>query len=177
MPVIAVETKLTVDGLTETGDAVVYEKIYSKRYEPEATAYTGKAEVCTIHFKSLPEQLPLDSVIIGTIEKVVAEKIAEQQEGKLLAIDIYRATGEWFNSYWKVDVTLHASPFAWGVVIPLIIVLLIVIGLVYLAHEVKEIDWTGQVAIGAGIGLAILVIVAMVALSSSGKGGKKSNAR
>jgi len=119
---------------------VEYELVYEKLYEPEASTYKGKTDVCTMYFNSLPEQIPGINIITETISRVVAEQIIAEG-GTILRLRIYNAKGEWYNSRWKIEVAVHGSPFAWAVVIPLIIILLIVIGFAYIMHKVEEIDW------------------------------------
>jgi len=136
---------------------VEYELVFEKLYEPEASRYVGKAETCTMYFSSLPEQIPGMSTITETVARVISEQIIAR-EGTILKLEIFNAKGEWYNSRWKIEATVHSSPFPWAIVVPLIIALLIVIGFAYITHEVKEIDWGKAgipvVAIIAGIAAA-----------------------
>ncbi|MBA7642641.1 hypothetical protein ES703_50341 [subsurface metagenome] len=156
-----VSVDLQVFGLPEE-KPVTYELVYEELYEPEASTYVGKAEEATLYFDGFPEQIPgLDLVTQKVTEAVVEQVLAS--DGTMLRLRIYRGTGEWYNSKWKVAFAIHSSPFPWAVVIPLIVALLIVIGLAYITHQVKDMDW-GEKAI-VGMGLAAVLILLVIALA------------
>ena len=162
MPLASVDLEVTDKAEAE----VTYELVYEKLYEPEASTYAGKAEEASIYFDSLPEQIPGLDFITEKVLAAVAPSIINDG-GTMLRLRIYRAKGEWYNSKWKVVAAIHSSPFAWAVVIPLIIVLLIVIGFSYITHQVKTMDW-GEKAIMGGIGILLILVLLAGAL-----GGKK----
>lgn len=162
MPLASVDLEVTGKAEAE----VTYELVYEKRYEPQASTYVGKAEEATMYFDSLPEQIPgLDFITEQVLAAVVPNII--NNGGTMLRLRIYRGKGEGYNSKWKVACAIHASPFPWAVVIPLIVVLLIVIGFAYITHQVKTMDW-GEKAIMGGIGILLILI-----LLAGAFGGKK----
>ncbi|MBA7523837.1 hypothetical protein ES705_15971 [subsurface metagenome] len=161
-----VSVDLQVVGLPEGEEPVEYELVHEELYEPEASTYVGTAEEVTIYFDALPEQIPgLDLITQKVLEAVASNIIAN--DGVMLRLQIYRGKGAWYNSKWKVAAAIHSSPFAWAVVIPLIVVLLIVIGFAYITHQVKTMDW-GEKAIFGGIGILLILI-----LLAGAFGGKK----
>ncbi|MBA7631801.1 hypothetical protein ES703_39337 [subsurface metagenome] len=163
MPRANVDLLLVAEG----EEPVVYELVHEHLYEPAASAYNGQAEVATLYFDAPPEQIPGLDLIITTVMEAMAEPIIAN-DGTMLRLKIWRATGEWYNSKWKVEAVIHASPFPWAIVIPLIIALLIVIGFAYITHQVKTMSWGAQAVMGMGIGLLILIVIAAMAF-----GGKK----
>ncbi|MBA7606756.1 hypothetical protein ES703_13906 [subsurface metagenome] len=158
------EVDLEVSGKAEA--EVTYELVYEKLYEPEASTYAGKAEEATMYFDSLPEQIPGLDFITEKVLAAVAPVIIDNG-GTMLRLQIYRGKGEWYNSKWKVAAAMHASPFPWAVVIPLVVALLIVIGFAYITHQVKTMDW-GEKAIIAGMGILLVLV-----LLAGAFGGKK----
>ncbi|MBA7526223.1 hypothetical protein ES705_18384 [subsurface metagenome] len=162
MPLASVDLELIGKAEAE----VTYELVHEKLYEPEASTYAGAAEEVSIYFDSLPEEIPGLDFIIQKVLAAVAPNILASG-GTMLRLRIYRGKGEWYNSKWKITAAIHASPFPWAVVIPLIVALLIVIGFAYITHQVKTMDW-GEKAIVGGIGILLVLVLVAGAL-----GGKK----
>lgn len=160
--VTPVSVDLQVVGLPEGPEPVTYELVHDQLYEPEASTYVGKAEEATIYFDGFPEQIPGLDLVTEKVAAAVVEHVLAN-DGTMLRLKIYRGTGTWFNSKWKVAFTIHASPFPWAVVIPLIVVLLIVIGLAYITHSVKDMDWGEKAIVGMGLGIALILLVLALA--------------
>ena len=163
-----VSVDLQVVGLTEQGEPVTYELVFEELYEPEASTYAGKAEEATIYFDGLPEQIPGLDLITEKVTQAVVENILAHG-GTMLRLQIYRGTGQWYNSKWKVVCAIHASPFPWAIVVPLIIGLLIVIGFAYMTHQVKDMDWGEKAIMGLGLGIALILLVLAIAGGAKAK--------
>ena len=153
--------------VVEPEPGVEYENVFEKLYEPEASTYVGKAGVATIYFNAPPEQLPLMDAIVPTITKAVAEHIIANQ-GSLLKLVIYRATGAWYNSKWKVEITAHGSPFAWSIVIPFICLALIAIAFAFISYQVKDMEWGVGAALGVGLGVGLGLVILLVLFAAGG---------
>ncbi len=165
-----VSVDLQVVGLPEGEEPVTYELVHEQLYEPEASTYVGKAEEATLYFDGFPEQIPgLDLVTEKVTEAVVEHILAN--DGTMLRLRIYRGAGAWYNSKWKVVFAIHASPFPWAIVIPLIVALLILIGLAYIAHSVKTMDWGEKAIFGGAMGIVLILLV--LALAGGAKVKKK----
>ena len=107
-----VDPVLTVTGGNEKLD---FELVHEHIYQPEASNYAGEADVCIMEFTSIPEEIPGLDTVVRKISEVMAQKIEDEtEEGHLLRLRIYRAKAEWYNSRWRVEVTIHASPFPWA---------------------------------------------------------------
>jgi len=155
--VVSLEVVGVAEGV-EPEPGVEYEKVFEKLYEPEATTYVGKAEVATIYFNAPPEQLPLLDEVVTAITEAVAEHIIANQ-GSLLKLVIYRGAGAWYNSKWKVEITAHGSPIAWAIIIPFICAALIAIAFAFTSYQVKDMDWGARLAVGAGLGIVLLLVL------------------
>lgn len=162
---------LQVIGLTSTGEPVEYELVHEKVYEPDATEYTGKADICTMYFDALPEQIPLMDEVVRIVTEAMVENVIAN-DGTMLRLRIYSAKGEWYNSKWKVEATIHGSPFPWAIVIPLIVIAVIALSFVLISWNVKEMDWTGKAVIGLGLGIILLLL--LFAMAGKGKKVKKT---
>ena len=157
-----VSVDLQVVGLPEAEEPVTYDLVYEELYEPEASTYVGKAEEATIYFDAFPEQIPGLDLITQKITEAVVEKILAN-DGTMLRLQIYRGTGAWYNSKWKVAFAIHSTPFPWAVVIPLIVALLIVIGFAYITHSVKDMDWGEKAIVGLGLGIVLILLILALA--------------
>jgi len=144
-------------------EEVEYSLVLDKLYEPEASTYVGEAEVATLYFDAVPGELPGWPAIVEKISEAVAENIVAE-DGTLLRLRIYRGKAEWYLTKWKVEVVMHASPFPWAIVIPLIVILLIVIGFAYITQKLTTMDW-GKAAAAIP---AVAIILGVAAVAGTG---------
>ena len=116
---------------------MAYSLVIDKTFE---TTYSGKAEICTYTFKSLPEQLPFEQWFA---QRFIDSHIRElaNQGSHALKLKVWRDTSPTFTTDYKVEVTASASPLWWNIII---VGAIAVIGLALITWaiiEVKGIDW------------------------------------
>jgi hypothetical protein len=156
--------------------------IWSHEYPAKKTA-TGMGEECT--FKVVipfPDQLFPDVWEASRIANTFQEKIKEHG-ADILDLKIYiDTTPTWTTDYYGVALIKPSSaydavafPFPWGVVIPLILVLLIVLSFTWLIIEIKELDLGGKIAISLVAVAAVVGVIGFLMLASPS--GKKSTVK
>ena len=103
----------------------MFELITDKK-TPEAATYSGKVEICTFEFKTLPEELPGSTWFATTFINKVAGTLLGYNS-KLLVLKVWRDTEPLFWQTYKVEATASASPLPWSVIIPLILVIIVLL--------------------------------------------------
>ena len=128
------------------------ELVYHHEY-PRGKTYVGKAEECTATLTvPLPDQIFPNSWVIEKIANSFADEVAKKG-GEMLDIKIYEdATPTWHTDY-RIVAAAIASPLAWGLIIPLVLAIILVVAFITLVVQFKDIDW-GEIP--AAIPLAIL---------------------
>jgi len=108
-------------------------------FEPEASTYKGATEVLYAELKGPPEQL----LPVNLMEKIIIafESKVTPYGGHPLRIKIWSDWSPTWYSLYKVELTIHASPLAWNIVIPAVAAVLIVIGLSFITWEVTHASW------------------------------------
>jgi len=146
---------------------MAYELVKNVRYEPEASRYRGKAELCTFSFKLGPEQLFFTRWLAERIVDAF-KSVALGKGAKPLALKMWEDKAPtWWTNY-KVTLIAHASPIWWAPIIAGILAVLGLVGIGYIVHEVKEIDW-GKAAKPLGTAAGVLLLGLLILIGSKEK--------
>lgn len=155
--------------------------IFSHEYPAKKTA-TGTGEQCTFKVTiPLPNQLFPNTWEGNRIISAFQDKIKEQG-GDILDLKLYLdTTPTWTTDYYGVALVKPATPagavgfpFAWAIVIPLILVLLIILAFTWAIIEIKSVP-LGKLVAGVAIPLvavaAVVGGVGLIMLASSRREG------
>ena len=128
----------------------------------EADIYQGPAERFTAELKGPPEQL-LPTKATAAIISYLTMHI-EEHGGKPLEVTVWADKSPTWQTFYKVEYTVHASPLAWTVVVVAVAAALIAVGIAFTTWKVTSLPWVkgaagATMAIG---GIALLIILALV---------------
>lgn len=139
--------------------------------------YSGPAQMCTLTFKTGPEQLEfLDSWLRNNLISNFKAEL-EKEGAKLIHTTIYRDIGPIFDTWWKVEVAADvggelaqagarmASPFPWAMVIAFAVVS--VIGYFLMRPTIESVVdlWWGPSNGNGGLPWGLIIIIGIILLA------------